>query len=253
MEPLEIVGLAAAGFAAGAVNAVAGGGSLISFPALLAAGYPAKTANVTNSIAVWPGFAGSSLAYRGELGSQRRRILTLAPPTIAGAIVGSALLLLTSGDAFDAIVPFLLFLAAGLTMFQEQVSGFAQRHRLASRGEGHVPPMLHVVLFVGSIYGAYFGAALSVIMFGLLTILLPDDIQHTNALKVFLALIINGVALVAFALFGPVEWAPAALMAGASLAGGYLGVGVARALGPVWLRRTVVVVGVVVALVLLLT
>jgi hypothetical protein len=253
MDLLEIIGLAAAAFAAGSVNAVAGGGSLISFPALLAAGYPAKTANVTNTIAVWPGFLGGSLAYRDEVSRQRQRILTLLPAVTLGALAGSALLLATSGDTFDAIVPFLLMLGAALTLFNDTLSRFAQHHQLGSRGEDHIPFALHALLFSGAIYGAYFGAGLSIIMFGLLAILLPDDAHHTNALKGVLALLINGVAVVYFGLFGPVEWAPALLMAVCALAGGYLGVGVVRKLGPVWLRRIVVVAGVVVAVVLIVT
>ncbi|MEX1194507.1 MAG: sulfite exporter TauE/SafE family protein [Dehalococcoidia bacterium] len=253
MGILEVIGLACAAFAAGSINAVAGGGSLVSFPALLAAGYPAKTANVTNNIAVWPGFVGGSFAYRGELAGQRRRILTLLPAVTLGALAGSALLLATSGDAFDAIVPFLLIFGAALTLFNDSLSRFAQHHQLGSRSEDHVPVALHALLFAGAIYGAYFGAGLSIIMFGLLTILLPDNVHNTNALKGVLAVLINGVGVVYFGLFGPVEWAPALLMAVFALAGGYLGVGVARKLGPVWLRRGVVVAGVVVAGVLLVT
>jgi uncharacterized protein len=253
MDVLEAVMLVAAAFAAGAINAVAGGGSLVSFPALLAAGYPAKTANVTNTVALWPGFLGGSVAYRLELARQRTRVLTLLVPSVLGALAGSALLLATSGDTFEKIVPFLLFLGATLTLFQEPLSKWATGRRLVSRGDDHVPIALICLVFVGAIYGAYFGAGLSIILFGVLVILLPDDIQHSNALKGMLALIINATAVVYFALFGPVEWGPALVMAGAALAGGYLGVGVARALGPVYLRYAVVVFGVVVGVVLLVT
>ncbi len=224
---------------------------MISFPALLAAGYAAKTANVTNTVALWPGYLGGSLAYRPELGRQRRRLLMLLLPAVLGALAGSAILLSTPGDAFEAIVPFLILFASALMLFQERLSSFAVAHRLHSRGGDHIPAPLHALTFAGAVYGAYFGAGLGIIMLATLAILLPDDIQHSNALKGMLSLIINAVAVVYFAAFGPVECAPAALMAVCSLGGGYLGVYVARALGAVWLRRAVVIVGVTVAIVLL--
>ncbi len=251
MDLTEAAGLAFAAFAAGAVNAVAGGGSLISFPALIAAGYPAKTANVTNTVALWPGYLGGSLGYRRELGHQRRRLLLLLAPAIIGAIAGSAVLLSTPGDAFEAIVPFLILFAAAVMLFQEQLAEFAAAHQLRSRGDDHVPWPLHAAMFLLAVYGAYFGAGLGILTLAALSILLPDDVQHSNALKGMLSLLINAVAVVYFAAFGPVEWGPALLMAGGALAGGYLGVGLARRLGAVWLRRAVIAYAVAVAVVLL--
>ena len=251
MDATEIAGLAAAAFAAGAVNAVAGGGSNISFPALLAAGYGAKTANVTNTVALWPGYFGGSLAYRRELGHQGGRFVYLLLPSIAGALAGSALLLSTSADTFESIVPFLILLGSGVMLFQERLAKMAADRDLASRGGDHVPLALIVVVFAGAVYGAYFGAGLGVILLAGLMVLLPDDIQHSNALKGLLSMVINAVAVGYFALFGPVAWAPALVMAGGALAGGYLGVGVARRLGETWLRRAVVTFGVVVAGILL--
>jgi uncharacterized membrane protein YfcA len=247
----EVLGLSAAAFAAGAINSVAGGGSLISFPALIAAGYSAKTANVTNTVALWPGYLGGSVNYRGELRRQRRRVLVLMLPAVLGALAGSAILLTTSADTFEVIVPFLVLFASGLMFFQERLTRFAADHHLHSRGGDHVPVALLAITFIGAVYGAYFGAGMSIVMLAFLAILLPDDMQHSNALKGMLALIINAVAVLYFAAFGPVEWRPAVLMAVAALAGGYLGVYVARALGTVWLRRAVVVYGVIVSIVLL--
>lgn len=247
----EIAGLLAAAVAAGAVNAVAGGGSLISFPSLLAAGYAAKAANVTNTVALWPGHVGGSYAYRGELGRQRRRVAVLLSPVVLGSVAGSAILLSTPGKTFEAIVPFLILFACVLMLFQDRLAAFATTHQLNSRGDDHVPWPLHASMFVLAIYGAYFGAGLGILTISVLGILLPDDIQHSNALKVMLALMINAVAVIYFALFGPVEWGPALVMAGGALAGGYLGVGVARRLGPIWLRRAVIAFGVGVAIVLL--
>jgi uncharacterized membrane protein YfcA len=253
VDVLEIIGLAAAAFAAGAVNAVAGGGSNISFPALLAFGYDAKPANVTNTVALWPGYFGGSVAYRDELRRQRTRAVLLLVPSIVGALAGSVLLLSTSADTFEAIVPFLILLGSGIMFFQEPLARAAERRQLSSRGGDHVPIALMLMVFAGAVYGAYFGAGLGVILLAGLTILLPDDIQHSNALKGLLSMVINAVAVVWFAAFGPVEWVPAFVMAGGALAGGYLGVGVARMLGAVWLRRAVIGFGVVVAVILLVT
>ena len=251
MELIEALGLIAAAFAAGAINSVAGGGSLISFPALIAAGYPSKTANVTNTVALWPGYIGGSIGYRGELERQRKRIVALTVPSVAGALLGSAILLATPDSAFDAIVPFLILFACALMAFQDPLGRFAQTHRLVSRADDHVPLTLHLAIVLLAMYGAYFGAGLGIMTLAVLGILLPDDIQHSNALKGLLSALINMVAVVYFGLFGPVEWLPAFLMAAGALAGGYYGVGIARRLGRKWLRVTVISYGVFVALVLL--
>ena len=251
MGVVEYLGLLVAAFVAGAINAVAGGGSLISFPALLAAGFASKTANVTNTVALWPGYAGGSYGYRTELSRQRQRFLRLAGPAILGALVGSIVLLATPPSAFDVIVPFLILFACTMMAFQDQLSRFALAHRLASHGDEHVPVMLLLSTFASAIYGAYFGAALGIITLAFLAILLPDDIQHSNALKGLLSLLINAVAVIYFAIFGPVRWLPVAVMAVGAVAGGYLGVGVARRLGRQWLRLVVIGYGVVVATILL--
>lgn len=253
MDALEVVGLAAAGFAAGGINAVAGGGSLISFPALVAAGYDAKAANVTNTVAVWPGTLGGSVAYRDELRRQPRRIIALLVPAIAGALAGSALLLATSSDTFDAIVPFLILTGVAIMIFQEPLGAFLSRRNVGSTGGDHVPMLLHALVFTTAIYGGYFGAGFGIITLALLAILLPDDLHHSNALKGILALIVNGVAVVYFAAFGPVKWGAAAVMAAGSIGGGYFGVGVMRRFSPAWLRRAVVVYGTVAAIVMLVT
>lgn len=250
MSPLEALALAAAAFAAGAINAVAGGGSLISFPALLAAGYASKTANVTNSVALWPGYVSGSVGYRAELGRQRRRVVALAAPSVLGALAGSAILLSTPQRAFDVVVPYLIVFACVLMAAQDRLSGFAITHRIRSRGEDHVPLALHLGIFLLAIYGAYFGAGLGILTLAVLGILLPDDIQHSNALKGMLSLLINAVAVVYFAAFGPVRWLPALVMAAGAIAGGYLGVGVARRLGRRWLRVAVVAYGLTVAAIL---
>jgi uncharacterized membrane protein YfcA len=247
MDVAEGAGLAVAALAAGAINAVAGGGSLISFPALVAAGYPAKTANVTNTVALWPGYAGGSFGYREELRTQRRRLVALLGPSVAGALAGSLVLLSTPEAAFDAVVPFLIVFACVLMAAQDRVAAWATRHRLGSPDGERVPLAMHAATFVLAMYGAYFGAALGILMLAFLGVFLPDDIQRSNALKGMLSLVINGVAVAWFALFGPVEWAAAAVMAVAAVVGGYAGVGVARLLDRQVLRVVVIAYGLVAA------
>jgi uncharacterized membrane protein YfcA len=253
MTPLEALGLALAAFVGGGINAVAGGGSLISFPALLAAGYPTVTANVTNTVALWPGYVGGSLGYRALLIPQARTVAVLAITSVLGALTGSAILLMTSEATFSAIVPFLILFAAVVLTFQPQLSRLVARIRRPwdAAAPTRIPLELHPVVFLLAVYGAYFGAGLGTMTLAALSILLPDDLQRSNALKGMLSLIINAVAVVFFALFGPVEWAPAAVMAIAGLAGGYLGVGLARRMSSNVLRLVVVVYSLVVAVVLM--
>ncbi len=244
-----LLGLAA--LVAGAINAVAGGGSLISFPALLWAGYPSIQANVTNSVAVWPGTIGGSLAYREELRGQRARIVLLGLASLAGALVGSALLLHSSQALFNRIVPFLILFACGLLAAQPRVGAWVQR-RGKGRRSARPSPAAAIALFLVGIYGAYFVAGVGILILAVVGIFLTDDLQRLNALKGLLNLVVNGVAAIYFALFGPVAWPVAALMAAASWVGGYLGVRVARRLSPDALRAVVLVYGLVVALRLLL-
>ncbi len=247
MDPGTIVLLGGAGFGAGAVNAVAGGGSLISFPALLAAGYPSVTANVTNSVAVLPGYVGGSLSYRRELAGQGERIRALTPTSILGTVAGAALLLTSPASVFDAVVPWLILAACALLALQPRAAAIAQRHRDGRRST----LALHGGLFLAAVYGGYFGAGLGIMLLALLGVLLPDDLQRLNALKGVLSLVVALAAAVAFALFGPVAWDAALVIGVASLAGGAAGVRVARRLPAPVLRGLVVTYGVVVAVVLL--
>jgi uncharacterized membrane protein YfcA len=245
----EIALLAASGFAAGAVNAVAGGGSLISFPALLAVGYPPITANVTNSVAVLPGYLGGSHAYRPELAGQGRRIAALAATSVAGALLGAWLLIVSSEDLFERIVPFLILLSCALLAAQPAIS-----RRLAPAAEGrreHRSARLHAAQFAAAVYGGYFGAGLGILLLAVLALALTDSLHRLNALKGVLSLVIGAAAALFFALFGPVAWPAAAIMAASSLGGGQLGVRVARRLPAPALRGVIVVFGIAVALWLL--
>jgi uncharacterized protein len=250
--------LAGAAFLAGAVNAVAGGGSLISFPALLAAGYPALTANVTNTVALCPGYVGGTLGYRRELGGQRRRAVTLGLVSVAGALAGSVLLVRSPAELFEAVVPFLILLACALLAAQTRLARFVA-DRLGPHpepgsggGAGWRVPLLLGAQFLAATYGAYFGAGLGIMMLAILGIFVADTLQRLNALKGLLSLVINLVGAAFFALFADVVWAAVAVMAVASLLGGQAGVLLARRLDDRLLRWLVVAFGVVVAVRLLL-
>jgi len=240
--------LAGAGLVAGAVNAVAGGGSLISFPALLAAGYPSVTANVTNTVALFPGYAGSVVGGRPELVGQAGRIRSIAITSVLGAVVGAAVLLTTPGDVFRKLVPYLILLACVLLVFQPRLARIVKARQ---DGATDLSVVLQAGVFLAAMYGAYFGAGLGVLLLGILGIFLHERLQRVNALKNVLSLIINGVALVAFGVFGPVAWDAVLVIALASLAGGYLGARIARRLPAGLLRAAVVTYGVVVAVILL--
>src|SRR5215207_6493589 len=246
--PLEFVLLGGAGLLAGAVNAVAGGGSLISFPALLAVGYPSVQANVTNNVALLPGYVGGTLAYRQELQGQGRRARRLGATCGIGGLIGAVLLDVSPPGVFEAIVPFLILLSCALLVAQPAASRAVER-----RGHQGRPAAVHASTFLSAVYGGYFGAGLGIMLLAALGAFLPDDMQRLNALKGLLSLVISAVAVVYFALFGPVAWAAAAVMAVTSLAGGQGGVRLARRLSATALRRVVVVFGTAVALVLLVT
>jgi uncharacterized membrane protein YfcA len=243
LEPLALGGLAVAAGAAGAVNAIAGGGTLITFPSLLGAGYSTKVANVTSTVAIWPGTVGGSVAYRRELRARARRVVLLSGPAIAGALLGSVLLLATSQRVFDSIVPWLILFAAGLLAVNNRLAAFAVAHGIGAHHEEHTPPSLIIATFFVGMYGGYFGAGIGILLLAFIAILAPDNIQYANAVKGMLAMLMNLVALIVFSAFGPVQWLPAAVMAVAALLGGYLGVALARRLNATVLRAVIVVWG----------
>ena len=248
LGPPELALLAGAGLLAGAVNAVAGGGSLISFPALLGVGYPSVPANVTHTVALLPGYVGGTLAYRRELAGQGSRARALAVTSAVGGLAGAVLLNVSPPGVFEAIVPFLILLSCALLVIQPAASRYVER-----RGHQGRPAAVHAGVLFSAVYGGYFGAGLGIMLLAALGAFLPDDMQRLNALKGLLSLVISAVAVVYFALFGPVAWAAAAVMAVTSLAGGQGGVRVARRLSAAALRWVVVAFGTAVALVLLVT
>jgi hypothetical protein len=246
LDAEQLLLVAGAALIAGAVNAVAGGGTLISFPALLLLGFPALTANVTSTIGLVPGYAGGSVAYRAELSVQRDRARFLGPISVAGAIAGAILLTRTPNQVFAAVVPWLILLACGLLLLQPVVTSRVGTRR--PEREQHRSPVLAVAQFLGGVYGAFFGAGLGVMMLAVLGLFIRDDLQRINALKGMLSLIINVVAAIYFAFFGPVSWIAVVVMLPMSAAGGFIGVSLARRLPPTVLRTVVVVLGVAFAL-----
>jgi uncharacterized protein len=258
LHPAQVGLLAGAALVAGAVNAVAGGGSLISFPALLAVGYPALTANVTNTVALTPGYFGGTLGYRRELEGQRGRIMILGAISAVGAVVGVALLLVSSAAVFERVVPWLIFLACGLLAAQTRLARLVRERRPAGTADpgdpagagGHTGP-LFAAQFLAAAYGAYFGAGVGIMMLAILGIFLADNLQRLNALKGLLSFLISLVAAVSFLLFADVSLLAVAVMAVASLVGGQLGVVLARRLNDRALRWLVIAFGVAVGLRLL--
>jgi uncharacterized protein len=231
-----------AGVWAGAINTVVGSGTLITFPVLLGVGVSPVTANVSNTVGLFPGSFVGAYGYRRELEGQRERAITLGSASVLGAIVGAILLLELPAGAFKAIVPVLIVLALVLVVFGKQLTAW-----LAARGRGateHTTVALWVTTFGTGIYGGYFGAAQGVLLMGFLGLLLAESLQRQNALKNVLAGLVNFVAAVVFVATTHIDWTAAALIAAGSIVGGVLGARIGRRLSPALLRATIVVVGV---------
>lgn len=232
--------VALAGFLAGAINAIIGSGSLITFPTLLAIGLPPVTANVTNTVGLAFGTASAVVGYRRELRPQWRRALWLSIPSILGAALGAALLLLLPQSVFGIVVPVLVAFAVLLVVFQPRISAW-----LAP--EGSAPPWgryaVPLGIFLTAIYGGYFGAAQSVILMALLTVLLRDPIQQLNGLKNAVSAASNLMAALIFIAVAHVDWRAAGVIAVSSVIGGLAGSAVGRRLSPSLLRAVIVAAG----------
>jgi uncharacterized membrane protein YfcA len=245
----DIALLVIAGLAAGIVNGIAGGGSLLTFPALLAAGLPPVSANVTNSLSVTPGYFSSVYGSRKDLRGQGRRTKVLIPIALVGGVAGCALLLGTPQELFEYIVPFLVLSATAVLAFQNQLRGLVG-HPAQLRKSRRNATMV-ILTFLGAAYGGYFGAALGVVLVAVLALVLDEALRRVNALKNVLSAAVGTVTVVVYALFGPVNWLGVAVTAPATVAGGYLGARLARRLSAQALRVTIVVFGTVIGLVLL--
>jgi uncharacterized protein len=249
VTPLEAVAIALAGVAAGTINTIVGSGSLVTFPTLLAFGYPPLVANVSNTIGLVPGSASGAYGYRRELAGQRSRIVRFGFAALLGSIVGAVLLLALPEKVFEQVVPFLILVASLLMAVQPRLAAYVARHR--PHGAEHSLG-LSALVFLTAIYGGYFGAAQSVILFALLAVFVQDDLQRLNGLKNVLTLVVNAVAAVLFIAVAPVDWAVALLIAGGAIVGGQVGALVGRRMSPIVLRAAVVGVGLFVGLRLLL-
>ena len=242
--------IALVGIVAGAVNALAGGGTLVCFPVLIASGIPALAANVTCTIALCPGYLGATLAQRADLHGQRNRLYLLLPLCVAGGLLGAALLLHTGEQKFTRAVPWLLLGACALLSAQERL-GAALAKRTRSSAESSTPPPLPVWLLplvvLGAAYGGFFGAGMSVILLALLGLALTDTLPRLNAVKQAMALATNCAAALWLGIRAPVDWRVIAILGASALLGGVWGGRLARRLSAQWLRRVVVLLGLAVA------
>ncbi|SCL16645.1 hypothetical protein GA0070616_1074 [Micromonospora nigra] len=248
MELADAALLLTAGLAAGTVNAVAGGGSLITFPALLAVGLPPVPANVSNSVAVFPGYVAAVAGSRVDL--PRGRILAaLVPTAVLGAIGGAVLLLVTPARAFELVVPFLVLGATAVLAFQDPLRRLVGHPR-------DLPPRrraltVQAMVALGAVYGGYFGAALGVMLVAGLALVLDATLARVSAIKNLLSAVVGLTTVLVFALVGPVNWAAVAVVAPATLVGGYAGARLVRRLPPVVLKTVIVVFGTTIGLHLL--
>ncbi|OIN79972.1 sulfite exporter TauE/SafE family protein [Mycobacterium malmoense] len=247
---MVLIGLA--GFAAGAINALVGSGTLITFPTLVALGYPPVTATMSNAVGLVAGSVSGTWGYRAELAGQWDRLRWQLPASLAGALLGAFLLLHLPARVFAEVVPVLLVLALVLVMIGPRLQSWAfQRAEQAGRSPEHTTPARMAALVLGTfavgVYGGYFTAAQGILLVGIMGALLPESVQRMNAAKNLMTLVVNVVAAVAYSLvaFGRISWPVAGLIAAGSLIGGWVGAHYGRRLSPKALRSTIVVVGLI--------
>ncbi|HEU4355639.1 MAG TPA: sulfite exporter TauE/SafE family protein [Actinomycetota bacterium] len=243
MTALDLLVVALAAFAGGTVNAIAGGGTLITFPVLVAVGVPAVSANVTNTVALSPGYLGGTYAQRSDLSGQRRRLRLLAPVAVLGGLTGGALLLATGEELFRDLVPYLILGASVLLLLQERIRAGVLRRAGEGGSTDRREPWVAVPTFAASVYGGYFGAGLGVILLAVLGLVLEDSLTRINALKQALSFCVNVTAAAFFLFSGKVVWGAALVMAVAALAGGSIGGRLAGRMRAELLRRIVVLIG----------
>ena len=249
MGGAEALAIFAAAVAAGGINAVVGSGSLITFPTLLAFGFPAVIANVSNNVGLVSGNVSGAFGYRRELAGQRGRLVRLGVLAAAGSLAGAILLLSLPASAFTLIVPALILISCVLVIIQPRLNAWmaARRARRQPGRQAERSPVLAAGVLVSGAYGGYFGAAQGVLVIGLLGSFLDDDLQRVNAAKNVLVTVVNGTAAVVFILFAQVNWIVVLLIASGSTAGGLLGARVGRRLPPLALRILVATIGVIAA------
>jgi len=251
MDIYSLVFAFVAALAAGFVNAIAGGGTLISFPTLIAIGIPPVAANITNTIALCPGYFGGITAQRRDLLTQKRRLLMMLPVGVAGGIAGGLLLLNTSEKSFRTLIPYLILAATLLLAFQPVLKKMVEARLQQSLHHHAKGAVVLFVVFLAAIYGGYFGAGLGVILLAVLGLLIDESLVKLNALKQAISLSVNVSAAVYFSFSGQVNWPVAGVMFFGSVLGGLLGGKTATVVRPGILRWTVIIIGFTVALVYL--
>jgi uncharacterized membrane protein YfcA len=240
--PLEALAVLLAGVGAGTINAVVGSGTLLTFPTLLALGFPPVTANVSNTIGLVPGSLAGVWGYRRELAGQGGRLLRLGVGSLLGGVLGGVLLLVLPAGAFEAIVPALIALGVVLVVLGPRISRWIGDHHPDGRGEHW---WVWPAVFATGVYGGYFGAAQGVLLMAVLGIGVADSLQRLNGTKNVLAAIVNAVAGLLFTFVADVDWRVVGLIGVGSIAGGLLGSSLGRRLPPPVLRALIVVVGIV--------
>jgi uncharacterized membrane protein YfcA len=250
---LHVIVLLAAAFAAGMINSVAGGGTLLTFPALIALGLDPKVANATSTVALWPALVGGLFGYRREMEGTRDLLWRLGLTSVVGGGIGAWLLIRTPSQTFAHLVPFLILFATVLFMLQEPINRFVRVGELKPDETRRRRWWAGAILFqfCSAIYGGYFGAGNGILMLAAMGLLGLTDIHRANGLKNFLGIALNFVAIVAFAASGLVDWRVALLMMTAAIAGGYFGATAARRVGRTIVRRAVVCIGLAIGVVML--
>ncbi|TCP54290.1 hypothetical protein EV191_103335 [Tamaricihabitans halophyticus] len=241
MTGLEMLSVALAGVLAGGINVVVGSGTLVSFPVLLAVGYPPVIANISNGLGLVPGSVSGAIGYRRELADQWPRVLRLGVGSLLGGITGAVLLLVLPPEAFEMIVPVLIVVAIVLVVLQPKLA-----KRLAARRSGarvDVGPVLLFAAFGTGVYGGYFGAAQGVLLLAFMGVLLDESLQRLNGVKNVLAALVNLVSGLVFVLVADVAWEAVGLLAAGSIVGGMIGAKIGRKLSPTVLRAVIVLVG----------
>lgn len=234
-----------AAVAAGFINAIAGGGTLITFPVLIAIGIPPIAANVTNTVALVPGTIGGMWAQRADFNSQYKRLLKLLLPAVAGGIAGGLLIINTSENSFRSIIPYLILLATLLLAVQIPVKNWVTKRIGHVHHEKHNPLFMLSMVFMASVYGGYFGAGLGVILMAVLGLVTDDSLTRLNFLKQALAFFVNFSAAIYFVFSGKVEWMIALVMILGSVSGGIIGGKLAGNIKPELLRWIVVGAGLI--------
>jgi uncharacterized protein len=250
MSAFTVILVLASGVFAGVINTVVGSGTLVTFPVLLASGYPPVLANMANTVGLVAGNFSGAYGYRHELRGQRRRIALFGAVSVLGALVGALSLVVLPASAFDDLVPALVFLASMLVLIQPWL-----KKRLGDRTKGatvHGGPALWAGIFAAAVYGGYFGAAAGVVLLALFGLLLNDSMQRLNGMKNICIGAVNATAAVFFVCVAHIAWLPAVLLMVGSFTGGQIGARAARRMSPTVLRGCVVTVGLVATTVLVL-